>query len=120
MTPYFFKLVQENEKLYQAELLRYGVEQKLASEAAKILASEKPDELLSSEELSAIVEACEQWSTQYLYCNGSPFLRRCRFTSNSGLFYLLMSPIVRHSVLLLELGDLRLILLATWLSHRVL
>ncbi|WP_017739817.1 hypothetical protein [Scytonema hofmannii] len=70
MTPYFFKLVQENENLYQAELLRYGVEQKLASEAAKILASEKPDELLSSEELSAIVEACEQWSTQYLYRNG--------------------------------------------------
>ncbi|MUG94407.1 hypothetical protein F7734_19320 [Scytonema sp. UIC 10036] len=69
MTPYFFKLAQENENLYKKELLKYGVEQKLAASAAKILASEKPNELLSSEELRVLTEACEQWSTQYLCLN---------------------------------------------------
>ncbi|GAA6620022.1 hypothetical protein [Scytonema sp. NUACC26] len=70
MTPYLFKLLKENENIYQGELLKYGVEQKLAASAAKILASEKPNELLSSEELRVITEACEHWSTQYIYCNG--------------------------------------------------
>jgi dissimilatory sulfite reductase (desulfoviridin) alpha/beta subunit len=69
MTPYLFKLTQENENIYQGELLKYGVEHKLAASAAKILASEKPNELLSSEELRTITEACEQWSTQYIRCN---------------------------------------------------
>ncbi|KAF3890463.1 MULTISPECIES: hypothetical protein [Nostocales] len=70
MTPYFFKLAQENENLYHNELLKYGVEHNLAALAAKILASDKPNELLSSEELQVLTEACEHWSTQYLYRNG--------------------------------------------------
>lgn len=69
MSPYFFKLIKENEQLYQTELLSYGVEQNKAALAAKILASETPDELLSAEELRVLTEACEEWSTRYINRN---------------------------------------------------
>ncbi|MBD0264548.1 MAG: hypothetical protein ICV78_18025 [Tolypothrix sp. Co-bin9] len=56
--------VQDLEEFFYTQLVKYGVNYKLAAKAAKILASGKPDELLTAEEKHLATEVCQQWSKQ--------------------------------------------------------
>ncbi len=60
-----FTSVEEKEKIFCTELVKYGVEYKKASKAAHILASLKPDELLTEEEIRIVTEACNAWSIRH-------------------------------------------------------
>ena len=60
----FFISDKETEKIFCTELVKYGVEYEKAVLTAKILASGKPDELLSPEEIRIVKEACEKWFVQ--------------------------------------------------------
>lgn len=57
--------VQEKERLFHTELVKYGVEYRIASKVARILASGKPDELLTQQERQIVQEACQKWFTQH-------------------------------------------------------
>jgi hypothetical protein len=54
----------EKEKIFHTQLVKYGVKYEQAHKAAQILASQKPDELLTPQERQIITEACNQWSRQ--------------------------------------------------------
>ncbi|MDZ8185481.1 MAG: hypothetical protein RMX96_11575 [Nostoc sp. ChiSLP02] len=60
-----FLSVEEKEKIFCTELVKYGVKYKKARKAAKILASGLPDELLSAEEILIVKEACKEWSVNH-------------------------------------------------------
>lgn len=53
--------IKEKKEMYSLELFRSGVEPSKAIKAAKILASDKPDELLTEEERQIVIEACKEW-----------------------------------------------------------
>ncbi len=54
----------EKERIFHTQLVKYGVEYDKAAKAAKILASGKPDELLTNEEIQLVKEVCRDWSIQ--------------------------------------------------------
>lgn len=56
--------VEEKEKLFHTELVKYGVEYKTAGKVARILASGKPDELLTQQERRLVKDACQKWLIQ--------------------------------------------------------
>ncbi len=56
--------VQELERHFHTQLVKHGVNYEKAATAAKILASGKPDKLLTAEEMRLVKEACHQWSKQ--------------------------------------------------------
>ncbi|MCC5642779.1 hypothetical protein LC607_07440 [Nostoc sp. CHAB 5824] len=56
--------VQDLEEFFHTQLVKHGVNYNLAAKAAKILASGKPDELLTVEEKHLATEVCQQWSKQ--------------------------------------------------------
>ncbi|MBW4632382.1 MAG: hypothetical protein KME30_10925 [Iphinoe sp. HA4291-MV1] len=56
---------EEKEALYYCELVRYGIDFKEALTVAKILASEKPDELLTEEEKKLVTEVCKLWIVKH-------------------------------------------------------
>ncbi|MDZ8187395.1 MAG: hypothetical protein RMX96_21430 [Nostoc sp. ChiSLP02] len=55
---------QEKEKIFHTELVKYGVKYEKAQKAAQLLASGKPDELLTQQERQIVLEACYEWSKQ--------------------------------------------------------
>ncbi|KYC42634.1 hypothetical protein WA1_14905 [Scytonema hofmannii PCC 7110] len=57
--------VEEKERLFHTELVKHGVSYSDAARVAKILASEKPDELLTGEEIQLTTEACKIWLKQH-------------------------------------------------------
>jgi hypothetical protein len=57
--------VEEKERLFHTELVKYGVEYKIAGKVARILTSGKPDELLTQQERQLVKEACQKWLTQH-------------------------------------------------------
>ncbi|MUG94275.1 hypothetical protein F7734_18560 [Scytonema sp. UIC 10036] len=61
MNSRLFISLQEKEKLYHAELVRYGVDLRIAAKAAKILAFGNSNELLSFEEKKLVTDACKLW-----------------------------------------------------------
>jgi hypothetical protein len=62
MRKQLFTSVEEKEKLFHTELVKYGVEYELAAQAARILVSGKPDELLTEQEIQLVKEVCREWS----------------------------------------------------------
>ncbi|BAY43246.1 hypothetical protein SAMD00079811_08250 [Scytonema sp. HK-05] len=67
----------EKKELYHSELVRYGVTFDKAAEAAKILASGKPDELLTEKEIERVNEVCEAWLSKHKrYKNLNPLLAK--------------------------------------------
>ncbi|MDZ8223284.1 MULTISPECIES: hypothetical protein [unclassified Nostoc] len=56
--------VQNLEDFFHTQLVKHGVNYNLAAQAAKILASGKPDELLTAEEKYLATEVCQQWFKQ--------------------------------------------------------
>lgn len=52
---------QEKERIFHTDLVKYGVKYDKAAKAAKLLASEKPEELWTEEEKQLVTEACSQW-----------------------------------------------------------
>ncbi len=57
----FFISVEKKEELFHTELVKCGVDYQKAARVALILASEKPDELLTDKEIQLTKEACQQW-----------------------------------------------------------
>jgi hypothetical protein len=57
--------VEEKERLFHTQLVKYGVEYTTAGKVARILASGKPDELLTPQERQLVKEACQKWLTQH-------------------------------------------------------
>ncbi|MUG96889.1 hypothetical protein F7734_32925 [Scytonema sp. UIC 10036] len=57
----FYTTLEQEETIYHSELFRYGVDYEKAAIAAKVLASKKPDELLTEEEKQLVTEACKMW-----------------------------------------------------------
>jgi hypothetical protein len=64
MSSNFYISDEEIEKIFCTELVKYGVKYEKAVISAKILASAQADELLSSEEIKIVKEACEHWFLQ--------------------------------------------------------
>ncbi|MBH8556233.1 hypothetical protein I8751_28665 [Nostocaceae cyanobacterium CENA357] len=60
----FLTTAAEKEKIFHTQLVKYGVEYEKAAKAAKILASGKPDEQLTDEEIQLVTEVCRDWSVQ--------------------------------------------------------
>lgn len=60
-----FISIEEKEKLDRTELVKYGVKSELAAQAAKILVSGKPDELLTEQEIQLVEEVCREWLTRH-------------------------------------------------------
>ncbi|WP_341530275.1 hypothetical protein WKK05_13875 [Nostoc sp. UHCC 0302] len=56
--------IEEREKIFCTELVKYGVEYHKAVIAAKIIASGQGDELLTSEEIKIVQDACQKWSQE--------------------------------------------------------
>ncbi|MGV0103485.1 hypothetical protein [Nostoc sp. DSM 114167] len=56
--------VEEKEKIFHTELVKYGVEYEQARKAAQILAYSQPDELLSQQDRQIVTQACHKWSTE--------------------------------------------------------
>ena len=54
------KSVEEKEKLFHTALVKCGVKYELAAQAARILASGKPDELWTREEIQLVKEVCTE------------------------------------------------------------
>lgn len=61
----FFMPVQEKERLFHTELVKYGVEYRIAGKVARILALGKSDELLTQQERQLVQKACQKWLTQH-------------------------------------------------------
>ncbi|MEJ1934132.1 hypothetical protein WDZ92_28380 [Nostoc sp. NIES-2111] len=57
--------VEEKERLFHTQLVKYGVEYTTAGKVAQILASAKPDELLTPQERQLVKQACQKWLTQH-------------------------------------------------------
>ncbi|MBW4563750.1 MAG: hypothetical protein KME32_21910 [Mojavia pulchra JT2-VF2] len=57
----FLTSIEEKERVYHSELIRHGVNYEEAVQAAKIIASEKPNELLTPEETELVKEVCTAW-----------------------------------------------------------
>ncbi|MBD2430149.1 MULTISPECIES: hypothetical protein [Fischerella] len=55
----------EKEDFFHTELVKYGVDYQRAAQVAHILASGKPDELLSEKEIQIAEEVCREWLRQY-------------------------------------------------------
>lgn len=51
----------QKEELFHTELVNCGVKYEQAQRAAKILASEQPDEVLTQEEIQMVKEVCREW-----------------------------------------------------------
>ncbi|MEH1940839.1 MAG: hypothetical protein V7L01_11560 [Nostoc sp.] len=60
----FLISVEEKEKIFHTELVKYGVEYEQARKAAQILAYSQPDELLSQQDRQTVTQACNKWSTE--------------------------------------------------------
>jgi hypothetical protein len=60
-----FTSLEEKEKLFHSELVKYGVKYELAAQAAKILVSGKPDELLTQQEIQLVEQVCREWLTRH-------------------------------------------------------
>lgn len=56
---------QEKKKIFITELLKSGVEPQQAVKVANILATETPEEALTSEELQLVNAACEKWLKEH-------------------------------------------------------
>jgi hypothetical protein len=56
--------VEEQERLYQTELIKAGVDFRQAEKAAKLLAEDLLDEQLTREEHQLIQSVCTQWLAQ--------------------------------------------------------
>lgn len=56
-----FMTLEEKELLYQAKLIRYGVDLKIAAKVAKILAFGIPDDSLSPEDKKLVTDVCRFW-----------------------------------------------------------
>ncbi|MBD2359010.1 hypothetical protein H6G41_31235 [Tolypothrix sp. FACHB-123] len=56
---------EEKKIFFHTELVRYGVKYDRAATVAKILAAEKPDELLTEEEKQLVDEVCNEWLNNY-------------------------------------------------------
>ncbi|BAU06387.1 MULTISPECIES: hypothetical protein [Fischerella] len=55
----------EIEEFFHTQLVKYGVDYQRAAQVAHILASGKPDELLSEKEIQIAEEVCREWLRQY-------------------------------------------------------
>jgi hypothetical protein len=55
------KLSNERQKVFLAQFIKGGVEYSLALQVAEILASQKPEELLTDEEKELVEQACRLW-----------------------------------------------------------
>ncbi|MBD2778068.1 serine/threonine-protein kinase [Iningainema tapete] len=55
----------EKKEIFHTELVKHGVGYQKADQAAWILASGKPDELLTDEEIQLVTEVCQEWSRQH-------------------------------------------------------
>ncbi|MBD2532331.1 hypothetical protein H6G97_23225 [Nostoc flagelliforme FACHB-838] len=60
----YFTSIEEREKIFCTELVKYGVEYEEAVIAAKIIASGQGDEFLSPSEIKIVEDACKKWSEQ--------------------------------------------------------
>ncbi|MFN6485132.1 MULTISPECIES: hypothetical protein [unclassified Nostoc] len=60
----FLISVEEKEKIFHTELVKYGVEYEQARKAAQILASSQPDELLSQQDRQIVTQVCNKWSAE--------------------------------------------------------
>lgn len=54
----------QKEELFHTELVKHGVPYHKAAKAAKILASNQPEETLTDEETQLVQEACRVWLKQ--------------------------------------------------------
>ncbi|MEH1968568.1 MAG: hypothetical protein V7K91_19075 [Nostoc sp.] len=56
--------IEEKEKIFHTELVKYGVEYEQARKTAQILARSQPDELLSQQDRQIVTQACKKWSIE--------------------------------------------------------
>ncbi|MCC5656237.1 hypothetical protein LC608_04390 [Nostoc sp. XA010] len=56
--------VEEKEKIFHTELVKYGVGYEQARKAAQILACSQSDKLLSQQDRQTVIQACNKWSTE--------------------------------------------------------
>jgi hypothetical protein len=61
----FFISVEKKEELFHTALVKCGVDYQKAAKVAKILANEKPDELLTEKEIELTKEVCQEWLTYH-------------------------------------------------------
>ncbi len=66
----------DKERLYYLELTRYGVDPIKAYQAARILASQTPDELLSPQEIKLVQDACRIWSLMHQRAQNLNLIRK--------------------------------------------
>ena len=57
--------VEEKQKLFHTQLVKFGVEYEKARKASEILALQKPDEALTQEEIQLTKEVCKKWLAQH-------------------------------------------------------
>lgn len=55
---------QDKQQLLHTQLVKFGIHYRKAAIAAEILASGKPDELLTEEEIQLTKEVCKEWLKQ--------------------------------------------------------
>ncbi|OKH44129.1 hypothetical protein NIES2101_28845 [Calothrix sp. HK-06] len=55
----------DTEQIFHTQLVKYGVSYVKAAKTAKILASGKPEELLTEEENRLVTETCREWLVTY-------------------------------------------------------
>ncbi|HEY9750177.1 MAG TPA: hypothetical protein V6C63_15950 [Allocoleopsis sp.] len=72
----------QKEELFHTELVKHGVPYHKAAKAAKILASNQPEDVLTEEETQLVQEACRVWLKQRQRLN---FILQQLATSNSSL-----------------------------------
>ncbi|ACC81687.1 hypothetical protein [Nostoc punctiforme] len=64
MASNYFTPIEEREKIFCTELVKYGVKYEKAVIAARILASGRADDFLSPSEIEIAKDACQKWSVQ--------------------------------------------------------
>lgn len=56
---------EEKQQFFHTALVQYGVKYDLAKEAARILASQAPDELLTDEQIQRVKKVCQLWLSRH-------------------------------------------------------
>lgn len=60
----FYVSREEKEKVFTTELVKCGVEYRKAVKVANTLATEQPDELITTEDMQLVQDACKMWIKQ--------------------------------------------------------
>ena len=65
MKYHFYLSNEDKERIYQTDLVKYGVKADKAAKAAQILASDEIEKVLTEEEKRLVTEACKECLNNY-------------------------------------------------------